>query len=328
GLLTPALFRRAARQPKSAKSRSLGTGLAVRRFPRTLDALNGNRGEPHTQEFVVIPRGTDSEPGRPGIERVIFSQRDAEAKSFRDTKSSCTVFNQQPEPEFGPDGSGPYRITRVRLDGPREGQGYTVEIFLPRSLFKVPVFAPGWHVGFDCSVQAGYRGRTLAQTWASEDALNGTDGGKRPKAWGDLLMLGTDPYIVVQNADESYQRSDAIVQGHSYLFTVVDPDRNTSLTNRDTVLVTAEVARADGLGDVEVFILRETEANSGIFRGFIDTQPGAGRQVQGALEFEPGDEVRFGYVDMANAKGQRNVIYEVKLPVAAPLCRIARPRGR
>ena len=70
-----------------------------------------------------------------------------------------------------------------------------------------------------------------------------------------------------------------------------------------------------GLNDVEVFILKETEKNSGVFRGYINTQPGQGREVQGVVEAMPGNEIRFGYVDFANAKGERNSIAEVKLPV-------------
>ena len=73
-----------------------------------------------------------------------------------------------------------------------------------------------------------------------------------------------------------------------------------------------------------MYVLNETENNSGGFRGFIDTQPGLGRQVQGTLEMMPTQTVRFGYVDFANAKGQRNVITEMKLPVVAPAARMAR----
>lgn len=45
--------------------------------------------------------------------------------------------------------------------------------------------------------------------------------------------------------------------------------------------------------------------------------PGRGRQVQGIVECMPGQEVRFGYVDISNAKGERNVVYQLKLPVLA-----------
>ena len=110
-----------------------------------------------------------------------------------------------------------------------------------------------------------------------------------------------------------------IVPGHSYLVTVVDPDRNVNPSQEDAVLISAEVD--EGRGDMEVFILKETDKNSGVFRGFIDTQPGTGRQVQGVLEVLPMQEVRLSYVDWANAKGQRNVIYETKLPVVSPASR-------
>ena len=139
-----------------------------------------------------------------------------------------------------------------------------------------------------------------------------------PSTWGDLLLLGTDARVTVQTAREGWPLTEAIVPGHSYLVTVADPDRNVNLSVKDTVLVSAEVIEGDGRpGDVEVFILKESAPNSSVFRGFINTQPGRGRQVQGALELMPGQQVRLGYVDFANAKGQRNVVYQIKLPVSA-----------
>ena len=51
-------------------------------------------------------------------------------------KAGGKVFPGQPD--GAPDGSGPHRVTRMTKDG------YTVEIFIPRSIFNVPIFAPGW----------------------------------------------------------------------------------------------------------------------------------------------------------------------------------------
>ena len=280
----------------------------------TLDARRPNRGEPHTQEFVVFPRGTDSNPAAPGIERVIASQRDAKAKQWRQIKASAKVFPFQPPRAHGPDGRGPYRVTRVIDSGPRAGQGYSVEVFIPRSLFNVPVFCPGWHVGFDCAIATGVQGRNRfkGQRWAGD-----VDTADTPDRWGDLLLLGTDPRIIIQEANASGRLTRHIVPGQSYLLTVIDPDRNISLSAKDTVLVSAE---ADGgRNDVEVFCLEETEPNSSVFRGFIDTQPGLGREIQGVLEVMPCQQVRFGYVDISDAKGRRNVVFEIKMPVAAPV---------
>ncbi len=282
----------------------------------TLDARNQNRGEPHTQEFAVFPRGTDGDPQVPGVERLFESQRDAKSKEYRGVKAACKVYLQQPPPEQGPDGTGPYRATRF------DGNGYTVEVFVPRSLFSVPVFAPGWWIGFDCWVAQGYqqvdqgRARLVGQGWASS-ARDAEQLGLNPSQWGDLLLLGTDPRIVVQAADEQGTVIEGIVPGHSLLLSVIDPDRNVSAGLEDTVLVSAEVR--GGRNDVEVFVLRETGKNTGVFRGYVDTQPGAGREVQGALEAMPGHEVRFGYVDLADAKGARGVVTELRLPVVSVL---------
>jgi hypothetical protein len=283
----------------------------------TLDARNQNRGEPHGQEFVVFPRGTDSDPQAPGVERVFESQRDARSKEYRGVKAGCKVFLQQPPPEQGPDGTGPYRVATFAEDG------YTVEVFIPRSLFRVPVFAPGWFIGFECFVARGYqnpengRSRLAGQPWASTSSRDAESFALNPGQWGDLLLLGTDPRVVAQEADERGTIAGGVVPGHSYLLSVIDPDRNVSPSAEDTVLVSAE-ARGGG-NDVEVFVLKETGKNTGVFRGYINTQPGAGREVQGVLELMPGAEVGFAYVDFANAKGERGIITELKLPAVSGL---------
>jgi hypothetical protein len=33
---------------------------------------DGNRGRPHTREFILFPRGTESNPNTPGCERVVY----------------------------------------------------------------------------------------------------------------------------------------------------------------------------------------------------------------------------------------------------------------
>ena len=102
------------------------------------------------------------------------------------------------------------------------------------------------------------------------------------------------------------------------------PRRNQTIANESRrwrrAVVSAEVR--GGRSDVEVFVLKETGKNTGVFRGFIDTHPGLGRKLQGAVEVTPGDVVRLGYVDTANAKGRRTVIYNVILPVVAPVPRV------
>jgi len=281
----------------------------------TLDARNDNRGEPHTQEFAIFPLGIESDPSVPGIERLIASQRDAATKEYRGVKATCKVFPPQPPVESGPDGSGPFRVTK------QSPTGYTIEVFVPRSLFRVPVFAPGWRIGFDCVVATGVQpgddprlSRFVGQSWSGGCEAD------RPDRWGDLLLLGTDPRILLQEANAAGSLAQSLTPGHSYLVTVIDPDRNVNPAAEDTVLVSAEVGNGDG--DVEVLVLRETAKNSAIFRGFVDTQPGLGRQVQGVLEAMPLQQVRLGYVDFANSKGRRNVISELRLPALAPVTRV------
>jgi len=290
----------------------------------TLDARNTNRGEPHAQEFIILPRGTELDENSPGAERVIASQRDAKVKEYRRIKSSLKVFVQQPAREVGPDGTGPYRITKTT------DEGYTVEVFIPRTLFKVPVFAPGWYVGFECAVGIGRQRRhwTGYRGYAWAGGGGGPGAGDKPNRWGDLLLLGTDPAVFAQDADAAGSLTRSVIPGHSYLLTVVDPDRNVNVKTKDAVIVSAEVMGESN--DVEVFVLEETAENSGVFRGYIDTQPGVGREVQGVLEVAPRDVIRFGYVDFADAQGRRNVVVTVKMPVGSPLYRVtgARMAGR
>ena len=310
------------------------TGDYFRMMFDTLDARGDTPGEPHVQEFVIFPRGTEQNPNIPGIERIVKSTRDATLRGpwGGHVVSSARIFLPQPGMDEGPDGSGPYRVTRFTKDG------YTVEAFLPRSLFKMPVFAPGWWVGFDCVVAFGPQppggwginlgGKVWCPTWHRRGRMRKDV----PNQWGDLMLLGTDPRLAVQDADTQAALTTAVVPGHSYLITVIDPDRNVRITAEDTVVVSAEVISASlpdggsrggtrdaGNDDVEVYILRETGKNTSIFRGYVNTQPGRGRQIQGVLEMMPGQEFRLGYVDLANAEGRRNVIYRLNLPVVATL---------
>jgi hypothetical protein len=283
----------------------------------TIDTRAPMRGDPNTQEFYVFPKGTDSDPTTPGAERVVASRRDSQMKTewgnYPFCKCSFTVF--PPQPKDGPDGSGPYRVARFTDDG------YTVEGFLPRSLFKAPMFSPGWYIGFDCAIGVGELMRGDGQprmgnyaTWQKHLDM------QLPASWGDLLLLGTDAEMTVLDASPGWPRSTAVTPGHSYLVTVIDPSRNVNLAAPDTVLVSAEVLGEQGsMEDVEVLILKETGNNTNIFRGFINTQPGCGKRVHGVVEVMPGQVVRFAYTNFADSKGRRNVVFEEKLPVVAPV---------
>lgn len=278
----------------------------------TLDARGDIRGESHTQEFIVLPRGTDLDPDFVGLENLFVSKQEAQSRQWRKPRGILKPYPAQP-PQ-APDGTAPYRITRARTTGKLSEQGYVVEVFLPRKVFRTPVFAPGWYIGFDCQVAWGFQGKRggKSQTWASGKNISTC-----PKGWGDLLLLGTDAQVFVQEASAAGTPASGIVPGHSYLLTVVDPDRNVSLTDRDTVLVSVEVAGRDR--DAMVCVLKETKKNSGVFRGYIDTQPGTGHTVHRVLEVLAGDEVRLGYLDFANSKGERNVKATVRLPVLSAL---------
>ncbi len=301
-----------------------------------LDTLNARlpvRGDRNSQEFYIFPAGTESDPSTPGAERIVESRRYGR-RNLHDPagwgSSRAKVFPPQPGRDVGPDGSGPYRVAR------RTEDGYTVEIFLPRSLFNHPVFAPGWYIGFDCQVAIGRHLRGTGQHYNSAGWVNqGWPGGpaNKPDTWGDLLLLGTDAEVRIQDAEPKWSRSRAVVPGRSYLVTVIDPDRNVHVTDEDTVLISVEVldpsARSGGperASDIEVLILKETGPNTSTYRGCINTQPGRGGEVLGTVEAMPGQEVRFGYADFADSQGRRNVIREHRLPVVSLVATVAGSR--
>jgi len=296
----------------------------------TLDARLPFRGDPHAQEFYLLPRGTATDPDLPGAERVFASRRHGQTDgNFGWSRRICHGRLFPPQPRSSPDGTGPHRVTRMDDDG------YTVEVFLPRSIFKVPVFAPGWFVGFDCYVGMGKQPTGSGARYAGKGWANHTSWpasvGNNPARWGDLLMLGTDARFTVQDAAAGWARATALIPGHSYLLTVVDPDRNVHLAGTDTVLVSAEVIGgapgpkgAPVASDVELYVLRETGKNTSTFRGYINTQPGAGADVRGVLEVLPGREVRLRYVDIADARGRRNVICEQRLPAVSATLEVSR----
>jgi phage FluMu protein Com len=296
----------------------------------TLDARLPFRGDPHVQEFIICPMGTAMDPTVPGCEKVIASRRDGKRAHGVGAQLRYKVKVFPPQPRSGADGSGPFRVTKL------EDDKYTVEIFLPRSLFNTPVFCPGWWIGLDAHIGTGkqpskhgfngkgwlkVRGHGIGPGRGYAPARS-----NKPHVWGDVLLLGTDARVTIQDAAHNWPLSTAVIPGHSYLITVVDPDRNVNLAGIDTVLVSAEVAPVSkdpkvkpDATDMELFILKETGKNTSIFRGYINTQPGIGSKVQGYLEVFPSQEIRFAYVDFADSKGRRNVVYEQKLPVVSPV---------
>ncbi len=275
----------------------------------TIDARDETRGEAHTQEFFVFPLGTNADSTFAGVERVIQSKRDAKSKQFRGVISRPREFRSQGK---APSKYAPFRITKKRKNG------YTTEIFIPRTLFNTKVFSPGWMTGFNCMVATGPKGHrgSSGKQWVKTEYTTAAD---HPDSWGDLVMLGTDPKLMANIVDDKWTQAKHILAGHSLLLTVVDPDRNVYAHLEDQIIVSAEVN--GGHNDVEILVLKETGPNTGIFRGIVNTQPGLGREVQGVLELMAGFEVIFGYVDFGNARGEIGNVSRMVLPVVGGLLR-------
>jgi len=275
-----------------------------------LDPLNARptvRGDRYVQEFVIFPDGTTTGPAVPGLERIIISHR-SRGPVYRPVEVRYRAFDNQPLAERGPDRTGPYRAARIGKDA------YTCEAFLPRELLRPAVLHPGWHVGFECVIGTAGGGQAWAGKETSPDKLH------RPRQWGDLLLLGTDPRITVRNSTPKGGPARCVAVGHSYLLTVADPDRNLRADRADRVLVgaTAVTPRPDGvrrITDVEALVLVETGKDTGVFRGYVNTRAAAGEGRPGVLDVAPGQQAAFGYVDLADSAGRRDRISTCILPV-------------
>ena len=90
-------------------------------------------------------------------------------------------------------------------------------------------------------------------------------------------------------------RADRFHQGEPVFIEITDKNRNLDRTRRDTVEVTVEVAAS---GDQERLQLSETDNDSGVFVGYIQTVAPAATQFDCQLAVAEDNRISASYVDV------------------------------
>ncbi|WP_309396805.1 sugar-binding protein [Cerasicoccus maritimus] len=188
--------------------------------------------------------------------------------------------------------------------------GYTVELFMPANgkVIKGPRLKAGKYLGFQTSFN--YINTTDSISWV----MRGHHTWERPDTWGDLLLLGSDAEVGFYE-DEAAEKELAILSpGEPVWIKVQDPDMNLDARFKDQVVV-----NAIGSGSYEqLVVLGETEPNSGVFIGGVNTNSAYAGLVENSVPIEPGKELMIIYIDQRRDYGESNKTIEHKLPAAWP----------
>lgn len=189
-------------------------------------------------------------------------------------------------------------------------EGYDVEMFMPHNgaVIKGPKFKAGKYLGFQISFN--YIEGQTAISWV----LRGHHTWERPDTWGDLLLLGSDAEVGFYEDQDATKEITLISPGEPVWIKVHDPDMNLDARYKDQV-----VANAIGSGGVEqLVVLGETEPNSGVFVGGVNTNSAYAGLIEESLPVEPGKKLKVIYIDQRRDYGEANKKLENSLPVAWP----------
>lgn len=191
---------------------------------------------------------------------------------------------------------------------------YQIEIFIPQAVLHGPKFEAGKYLGFQIAFNS-VKGNTGA-AWA----LRVHHSWERPDTWGDVLLLGSDADITCVKDDAGEKPLDIIVPGESLRVKIHDPDMNIDPRFKDQI-----VCQAIGSGGVaSMLVLGETEADSGIFIGGVDTNSAYIGFQDGKLPIEPGQSVRVLYLDQRRDYGEARKKVEHSIPVSWPTLRLSK----
>jgi hypothetical protein len=143
-----------------------------------------------------------------------------------------------------------------------------------------------------------------------------------PSLWGDLVLLGSDA-VITPVKPRTTDALPAIIPGEPLGVRLADADMNLDPRVRNQVKVRFQTAH----GQAVVGYLLESEADSGIFEGSVDTVealPGEEGSAGGsALAVVSGEYVDVGYYDQARRYGERNFELRRRVPVGVPVMRMA-----
>ena len=116
---------------------------------------------------------------------------------------------------------------------------------------------------------------------------------------------------------------DVIVPGEPIGIHLEDLDMNTDRTTRDKVKVTLAAQNGDQVGGY----LEETDFDTGIFEGSVDTElfllQQEERFADSVLQIAGGERVEVRYYDEARRYGERNFQAKSTIPVGLPVLNLA-----
>jgi hypothetical protein len=195
-------------------------------------------------------------------------------------------------------------------------RGYTVEIYMPLACFRHPDFTPGRIIAFDFSTNNGL------ECYFRWTCLLGKEESMTPSIWGDLVLLGSDATIAAIKP-RTAQPLAAIIPGEPLGVRLTDPDMNTDPRSRNQIKVRFETEHGQSLAGW----LQETDVNTGVFEGSVDTIETVPDEIAGiasnALPVVSGEYVEICYYDQARRYGERNYEARQRVPVGVPVMRMA-----
>lgn len=247
------------------------------------------------QQFWFWPLGSRREPGSLGGELIMPGQR-TEMLSANAT------------------GSDAPRMAVKRTVNPR---GYQVEIYLPLARLRNGNLTPGRIIAFNYSTDNGNN----AYFWWTTEL--GKAASMTPSTWGDLILLGADAAITAVKPGKTAGPLAAIMPGEPFGVRVADIDMNIDPRVRNQVKVKFESSS----GQTLIGYLEETEVNSGLFEGSVDTVeilPDEEQQAaNNALPVVAGGMVEVSYFDQARRYGERNFTLQHRIPIGVPVMRMS-----
>lgn len=219
----------------------------------------------------------------------------------------------------GKDGRDTRRLTRAdqRLSHAHkmlEGNAFQIEIRIPQSTLHGPRFKAGSYLGFKltCNDVVGRQGIVWSPRFPR--------GFERPDKWGDVLLLGSDAVISFKKDMQGSEALELFVPGEPVCVQVEDPDMNIDPAFKDQVTVQAFGAN----GDRQLLVLGETDKDSGVFIGGLNTHSiyTGMRDHDESLAVEPGTALRLQYLDQRRGYGESNEQLEQQLPASWPVLKL------
>jgi hypothetical protein len=207
----------------------------------------------------------------------------------------------------------------IKTASKKTDAGWTIEVFVPASKFRMLDLQPGRILGMNFSICTG---TDLYYYWAGTTKVATA---RRPDTWGDVLLAGSagrleclDKLTAELSAGESARAVNAVRIGQPLRIRVTDADMNLSDMVRDRVAVTVAARR----GGRQTVVLEETTNTSGIFEGTLPTTLDTGSDAQGVLPLLDGDQIDIVYIDQSRPDGSRDVPVKLTLPTASAVTRV------